>query len=189
MEPLPKIVFQHYREPRNQGPLPTANARGQVDGRREASKLTLHLQIDDGVVTAATFELHRDKSAAAGMSLLTTWLTGRPLAEVEALTVEALAAAYELHPEQLPMLVPPLEALEDALCDFHGKPSPFRDEGPLICHCLQVRRGRLVRQIERRGLRRLEDLRYWTRACTGCRSCRLELQDLLDEHAREGQRR
>jgi len=181
VHPLPKIVFQHYREPRNMGPLPDANARGEVDGRREDSKLRLSLRIADGRVVAARFELDLDKSAAAGMSLLTTWLEGKPLAEAEALTTEALAAAFDLHPEQQPMLVPPLEALEDALCDFHGRPSPFCDEGPVLCHCLHVRRGRLLRQIERRELRSVDELRFWTRACSGCRSCRAELQELLDD--------
>jgi bacterioferritin-associated ferredoxin len=167
------------------GPLPQANACGRVDGRREESELRLYLHIDDEPrVVEARFEVVGDRSCSAGLSLLTTYLRGKPLAEVEALTLEQVAQAYELHREQYPMLVPIMEVLADALAAYRGQPSPFRNEGALICHCLQVRRGRIQRAIEGRGVRTLEELRFWTRACSGCRSCRTDLEAILEEAER-----
>jgi len=177
--PLPKVVFEHYRNPRNEGDLPDADVVGAVEGRREDSQLRLYLRIAADRVAAARFRAIGDRSCAVGLSLVTTLIEGLPVGEVRALTVEAVARAYDLHAEQRPMLVAPLEALDDALCAWAGEPSPYRREGPLVCHCLHVREGRIVRAIRGRRLRTVPDVQFWTRACTGCRSCRQDVEALL----------
>ncbi len=56
------------------------------------------------------------------------------------------------------------------------------DERPPIevCHCIGVRRDVLLRAIVG-GCRTVEDLQRVTGACTGCRSCRPDLDRLLGE--------
>jgi NifU-like protein involved in Fe-S cluster formation len=182
VRPLPPVVFDHFRNPRNEGRLAPADAVGCVEGRREGSLLRLFVRLspDRALVEAATFEVEGDRSCRAALSLLTTAIRGRPLAAVEGLSVDALGAEVGLEGEGLPMLVPAHEALVAALAALRGRPDPFQREGRVVCRCLFVREGRLVRAIRERGLRSVEELQGWTRACTGCRSCRPDLERLLE---------
>lgn len=178
---LPAIVVEHFRAPRNEGPLPTAHLRGEVEGRRVGSRVALALRLDpQGRVEQAAFQVSGDPSCRAGLSLLTCFLSGRHVDELAALREEDVAAAYGLVEEQLPLLLPPLEALRDALHAWRGEPSPYRALGRQVCHCLQVNEGRIVRAIRARRLTTVPEVQFWTRACTGCRSCRLEVEALLE---------
>jgi len=76
-----------------------------------------------------------------------------------------------------------LEGLEAALAVSRGEPCPYVNEGKLICHCLWVREERIARNIRERRLRTVDEVRFWTRACSGCRSCRTDVEDLLQKHA------
>ncbi len=181
MRPLPPALFEHFRNPRNEGALLRADAVGCVEGRREDSRLRMFLRLasDRRLVEAATFEVEGDRSCRAGLSLVTSMIPGRALEQVEALTVEDVGAEYGLHLENLPMLVPALEALGSALAKLRGTPDPFVREGRVVCQCLFVREGRIRRAVRERGLRTVEDVQFWTRACTGCRSCRVEVERLI----------
>lgn len=177
---LPTIVVEHFRAPRNEGPLPDAHLRGQVEGRRLGSRIALALRLDDqGRVERAAFQVQGDPSCRAGLSLLTSWLIGREAAGLAAAREEDVGAAFGLAAEQLPLLLPPLEALRDALWDPARGPSPFRAPGRLVCHCLQVHEGRIARAIRGRRLTTVPEVQFWTRASTGCRSCRPEVEGLL----------
>lgn len=187
MRPLPPVLFEHFRSPQNEGPLDPADAVGCVEGRREDSRLRLFLRLghDRQRVDAASFEVEGDRSCRAGLSLVTSMIRGLPLAQVEALTVEDVGAKYGLHLDNLPMLVPPLEALGAALAALTGAPDPFVRDGRVVCHCLFVREGRIRRAVRERDLRSVEDVQFWTRACTGCRSCRVEVERLIHLERRE----
>lgn len=182
MRALPPVVFEHFRHPRNEGRLDPADAVGCVEGRREDSRLRLFLRLapDRRQIAEASFEVEGDRSCRAGLSLVTTLIRGRALEQVRALTAEAVGAEYGLHIENLPMLIPPLEALGSALAALSGEPDPYQREGPVVCHCLFVREGRIRRAIRERALRSVEDVQFWTRACTGCRSCYADVRRLLD---------
>ncbi len=54
-----------------------------------------------------------------------------------------------------------------------------------VCHCIGVRRDTLLRAIVD-GCRTVEDLQRVTAACTGCRSCRPDLDRLLSAGAGPG---
>lgn len=177
---LPAVVVEHFRAPRNEGPLPGAHLRGQVEGRRLGSRLTLELCLEQGRVARAGFQVQGDPSCRAGLSLLTSWLTGRELTALAAAREEDVGAAFGLAAEQLPLLLPPFEALRDALWDPARGPSPYRAPGRLVCHCLQVHEGRIARAIRGRRLQTVAEVQFWTRASTGCRTCRPEVEALLE---------
>lgn len=179
MRAIPKVVFEHFRNPQNKGAVAGAQGRGAVEGRAADSQLILYLRTEGERLAQAGFETERDRASDAPLSLLTTYITGRPLAEVEALTLEVVAAHYELGPEQVPMLVTAFEALQAALANLRGEPNPFAFEGGLVCTCLSVREGRIRRAIRERQLTRVEEVSHWTRACTGCRSCRTDVERIL----------
>lgn len=181
MRAIPKIVFQHFRNPQNKGALTDGAARGEVDGRGPDSKLRLYFKVQDGVISEVGFDTVKDRSSDAPLSLTTTYILNRPLSEVESLSIETIGAEYGFQDVNLPMLVPAYEALQAALANYRGEANPFAFEGGLICTCLGVREGRIRRAITERQCRSVEDVAFWTRACTGCRSCRPDVKRLLDE--------
>lgn len=147
----------------------------------EDAEIHFYVRRDPGDRIRVGYELVRDRSPVAALSLLSSLIQGKPLAEVEALTLEELAAHYELDAELQPTLLIALEALHSGLAALRGDPDPFANQGPVVCHCLHVRRGRIERLIRERQLKTLDEVRFWTRACSGCRSCRTDLERLLDK--------
>lgn len=47
------------------------------------------------------------------------------------------------------------------------------------CYCTGVTQKRVLRAMAEQGLRTVEDIRRCTGACTGCQSCRRELEQLV----------
>jgi NifU-like protein len=158
--------------------LDPADAVGEIEGRQEESWIRLYLRDGPGGVETA-FQLQGDRSALAALSLFTCHVNGKPLASLEQVSLESLAEAYGLGEHMLPMFLPAVEVLRATLAALRGEPDPFAGDGEQICHCLNVRRGRIVRLVRERKLRTIEDVRHWTRACTGCKTCREDVEDIL----------
>jgi NifU-like protein len=175
---LPKLIFDHFRHPQNQGRLAPADALGRIEGCLEDSWIVLTLRHGEGGLESG-YELVGDRSAVAGLSLLTSWLAGRSWEDAEAVTQDGLAAELGIEHEFLPLLTKPFDALAAALAHRRGEPNPFANDGELVCTCLNVRQGRLEAVIRERRLRTVAEVRHWTRACTGCRSCRDDVEALL----------
>jgi NAD(P)H-nitrite reductase large subunit len=53
------------------------------------------------------------------------------------------------------------------------------------CYCTQVTRATVLEAVRTRGCRTVEELQRATGACTGCRTCRPELEGLLSECRRD----
>lgn len=182
MRPIPEVVFQHFRRPHNKGAMKDPSGTGVVDGRSKDSKLKFHIRLDgDEKVEEATFETKRDRASDAPLSMLTCHIKGMSLPELDALTVEEFGAVYELFGEQVPMLLLAYEALQATIANIKGLPNPFAFEGGVVCTCVTVREGRLRRVIRERELKNLSEVQHWTRACTGCRSCRPEVERIIRE--------
>ena len=180
MRSLPKLIFDHFRNPRHMGRLEPADAIGRIEGSHEESWIVLTLRLrEGGGGIESGYELIGDRSAVAGLSLLTTWLAGRRWADAEGLTLDAFVAELGLEHEFQPMLLKPFDALAAALANRRGEPNPFANDGEVLCTCLNVREAALERVIRGRKLRTVADVRHWTRACTGCRSCRPDVERML----------
>jgi NifU-like protein len=177
---LPSLLIEHYRSPAHMGLLEGA-ACAVLEGRKEDAELRFYLREEPDGTLRSGYELIGDRSPVAALSLLSTWLEGRTRAEAAALTLEALAAHYGLPRDLLPNLLTAIEALSAGLAALEGRPPPFADDGEVVCHCLHVREGRIRRLVRQRALRTVKDVRFWTRACSGCRSCREDVEDLLRE--------
>jgi len=177
---IPRIILDHFRSPRNKRDMPDATVKGVVEGRRPEERLTLFLKVSEDRVVDASFTNTGDRQADPSCSVLTTLLKGKTLAEVSALTVEELAARLE-SVDNPGTVTPAHEALRAALSALRGEPSPFEREGRLICHCFHVREGRIRRYIREHDLKTVDQVRSWTRACTGCRSCRPDVEVILEQ--------
>lgn len=47
------------------------------------------------------------------------------------------------------------------------------------CYCTGVTQKRVLRAVAEQGLKEVDEVRRATGACTGCQSCRKELEELL----------
>lgn len=61
------------------------------------------------------------------------------------------------------------------MADIHPREPAF-----IRCYCTAVTREQVLAAIRTYGCRTVDDLRERTGACSGCASCRPELQALLD---------
>jgi len=122
VQPYSAVVLDHFAAPRNLGRLPDANGRGVAgDLVTSATRIEIALRIEGGVVRDARFRAIGCSATIAAASLATTLLVGRPVAEVAALTADALVVALDgLPPERLyaPALV--IEAVAAALAAWRS---------------------------------------------------------------------
>lgn len=58
---------------------------------------------------------------------------------------------------------------------------PFKDDGELVCHCLGVDSYTIKKAIYDKKLKEVEDVTRETRAGSGCMSCHMVIEQLLDE--------
>jgi NifU-like protein involved in Fe-S cluster formation len=107
-------VQRHFAAPKRVRELP-AGARGLVAG--EAEDRTLHvwvrfeLQILDGAVAAAAFQVFGCPHTVAAASVVADWLEGRPVEAARQLDVKAVCAELDVPVEKLGKLL----RIEDAV--------------------------------------------------------------------------
>jgi len=121
-ESYSEIVLEHFRNPRNAGALPDANAvafeRNPVCG----DTMRLMLRIEDGHIAEARWQTEGCTAAIATSSIATEMIKGRALSEVERLTREDIErAAGGLPLSKLHCSVLAAGALRKALADYRNR--------------------------------------------------------------------
>jgi nitrogen fixation NifU-like protein len=86
-------VLDHFRNPRNAGDLPNADAMVEVSNPVCGDVLQLSVRMQDGRVADVRFLCRGCTTAIACASLLTEQLRGRTLAESASVTPESLSTA------------------------------------------------------------------------------------------------
>lgn len=79
-------VLDHFRNPRNAGDLPDANAVGEDRNPVCGDHMRLMLRIDDGAIAQARFQTRGCAAAIATSSMATVLLTGMPVDAAAQLT-------------------------------------------------------------------------------------------------------
>lgn len=178
---VPRVVIEHYKNPQNKRALEGASARGSIPSRKEGEALTLYLKVADGRVVDASFTNSGDRMDDPGASALTVLIRGMRVEEVARLSV--LDVARKLESEANPgIAIIAHEALRAALFALAGEPVP--PSGRLICHCFHVPEDRIRRYVRAKRLATVDDVRTWTRANSGCRSCRPDIEQIIAEELR-----
>jgi nitrogen fixation NifU-like protein len=80
-----EVVFDHYRNPRNRGPLAGASHEGEGHNPLCGDSVKVHVRVEDGIVRDVSFEGEGCAISTASASLMTEALKGRRLDEVDAL--------------------------------------------------------------------------------------------------------
>lgn len=85
------IVLDHFRNPRNVGPVPGGNVEITVGNPSDGDTLRLYARVAAGRIEAAGFHTFGCVAAIAASSLLTELLTGRTLEEAARIGNEEIA--------------------------------------------------------------------------------------------------
>lgn len=88
-------LLEHFQNPRNAGVLPEPAVTVNVENPACGDRLRLSARVEDGVVTAAMFQVRGCTASIACGSALTVWLSGRRVEEVSRLKGSEIAAAVE----------------------------------------------------------------------------------------------
>lgn len=101
-----EVIIDHSRHPRNCCELPTANHHAEGFNRLCGDKLTLYLELDNGIIKNITFQGSGCAISTASASLMTEYLQGKTQSEAEHIfeNFHQLLTAKELPSELLSTL-------------------------------------------------------------------------------------
>ena len=118
-------VLDHYENPRNVGSLDIKDSTvgtGMVGAPACGDVMKLQIQVDDnGIITDAKFKTYGCGSAIASSSLLTEWVQGQSLDEVEKIKNSDIAEELALPPVKIHCSVLAEDAIKSAIADYKGK--------------------------------------------------------------------
>ena len=88
-------VMDHFRNPRNVGVIEDANGIGEVGNAKCGDIMKMYMKIEDDIIQDVKFETFGCGSAIASSSMATELIKGKPVAEAEKLTNQAVAEALD----------------------------------------------------------------------------------------------
>ena len=117
-------VLDHYNNPRNVGkmdPKDPSVGTGMVGAPACGDVMRLQIKIEDNVVTDAKFKTYGCGSAIASSSLLTEWVKGKTVEDVQAIENTAIVEALSLPPVKIHCSVLAEDAIKSAVSDYISK--------------------------------------------------------------------
>lgn len=80
-----EIILDHYRRPRNFGPVDPTPPTVEKDNPNCGDRISMRATVENGVVTSVRFDGHGCAICMASCSMLTEQLTGLPVEKAKAL--------------------------------------------------------------------------------------------------------
>ena len=117
-------VLDHYNNPRNVGkmdPMDPSVGTGMVGAPACGDVMRLQIKIEDNIVTDAKFKTYGCGSAIASSSLLTEWVKGKTVEDVQAIENTAIVEALSLPPVKIHCSVLAEDAIKSAVNDYISK--------------------------------------------------------------------
>ncbi len=117
-------ILEHYRRPHNFGVLETPSATFEGANPLCGDRITMQLQVEDGVVTGVGFTGRGCAISQASASLLTDEIKGKPVTEVADFAASDLLdlLGIEISPARLKCAMLSFESLQHLLEDVGAKP-------------------------------------------------------------------
>lgn len=166
-----------------------ANAVGTGAGFICGSFVRFYLQIDTGTneIKNAAFKTNGCGFAIAAAEVLAGRMIGRSLTDLHGMDSSEFNAILatelgEYPKERAHCFEIALDALRGALADLRAfRLEEFRGERALICTCFGVSEDTIEQVITERSPETVEEVSRLTRAGSGCGSCRMLIQEMLDQ--------
>ena len=117
-------VLDHYNNPRNVGkmdPLDSHVGTGMVGAPACGDVMRLQIRIEDDIVTDAKFKTYGCGSAIASSSLLTEWVKGMTVSEVQSIKNTSIVEELNLPPVKIHCSVLAEDAIKSAVKDYINK--------------------------------------------------------------------
>ena len=118
-------VLDHYENPRNVGSMDNSDPNvgtGMVGAPACGDVMRLQIQVDDnGVIEDAKFKTYGCGSAIASSSLLTEWVKGKTLEEVQKIKNSEIAEELALPPVKVHCSVLAEDAIKAAVQNYTEK--------------------------------------------------------------------
>ena len=117
-------VLDHYNNPRNVGKMDPNDPNvgtGMVGAPACGDVMRLQIKIKDDVITDAKFKTYGCGSAIASSSLLTEWVKGKTVADVQAIKNTDIVEALSLPPVKIHCSVLAEDAIKSAVSDYISK--------------------------------------------------------------------
>jgi nitrogen fixation protein NifU and related proteins len=117
-------ILEHYRHPHNFGVLEQPSASYEGANPLCGDRITMQLEVDDGVVTAVGFTGRGCAISQASASLLTDEIRGKPISEVAKFGAADLLdlLGIEISPARLKCAMLSFDSLQHLLDDIGAKP-------------------------------------------------------------------
>jgi nitrogen fixation NifU-like protein len=92
------VVLEHFRHPRNRGPLTDAHASVEGANPLCGDRIRVQLRVDDGTIADARFTADACALCIASASLLTEHIRGMPMVDVGGVDIAWLHRSLEGEP-------------------------------------------------------------------------------------------
>lgn len=117
-------VLDHYNNPRNVGKMDMKDPNvgtGMVGAPACGDVMKLQIRVEDDVVTDAKFKTYGCGSAIASSSLLTEWVKGKTIHQVEEIKNTEIVEELNLPPVKIHCSVLAEDAIKSAIEDYMNK--------------------------------------------------------------------
>ncbi len=117
-------VLDHYNNPRNVGKMDINDPHvgtGMVGAPACGDVMKLQIRIEDDIVTDAKFKTYGCGSAIASSSLLTEWVKGKTIHQVEEIKNTEIVEELNLPPVKIHCSVLAEDAIKSAVADYINK--------------------------------------------------------------------
>ncbi|MEP6787039.1 MAG: iron-sulfur cluster assembly scaffold protein [Acidobacteriota bacterium] len=181
------------RSPRNSGRSDGENAGGTDASFVCGSFVRFSIEIDQEtrIVADAKFQTNGCGYMIAAADALTEIIKNKHLGDLHGLQTEELRnAVFEMlgvfDDSRRQCADCSIRALRTAFADFRTRQiEEFHGEKALICTCFGVAENTIESLIEERSVQSVEEVGRLCNAGTGCGSCRMLIQEMLDAAAGE----
>ena len=117
-------VLDHYNNPRNVGKMDMNDPHvgtGMVGAPACGDVMKLQIRIEDDIVTDAKFKTYGCGSAIASSSLLTEWVKGKTIHQVEEIKNTEIVEELQLPPVKIHCSVLAEDAIKSAIKDYQSR--------------------------------------------------------------------